>query len=86
MADGEITLKIDRARAERLKAAADLAGKSVEDYALAVLDNNLDGDWDWDSIERICDETERAGTGVSWEDTKAWMNGLGKPGGPSRPS
>ena len=85
MADGEITLKIDGERAERLKAAADLAGKSVEDYALSVLDNTLDGEWDWDAIERICDETERDGTGVSWQDAKAWMHGLGKPDGPPRP-
>ena len=85
MADGEITLKIDGARAERLKAAADLAGKSVEDYALSVLDNTLDDEWDWDAIERICDETEHDGTGVSWKDAKAWMHGLGKPDGPPRP-
>lgn len=77
MADGEITLKIDGARAERLKAAADLAGKSVEDYALSVIDNTLDDNWDWDAIERICDETEREGTGVPLEAVKAWVKSWG---------
>ena len=37
MSDGEIILKIDGARAERLRARAEAAGQSVEEYALGIL-------------------------------------------------
>ncbi|MBI1683862.1 hypothetical protein [Caulobacter hibisci] len=37
MADGEFILKIDAARAERLRVLADAAGQSVEAYALDIL-------------------------------------------------
>lgn len=38
MADGEMTLKIDHALAQRLKVRAEAAGQSVEDYARQALD------------------------------------------------
>jgi plasmid stability protein len=37
MADGELTLKIDAALAERLRARAEAVGQTVEEYALAIL-------------------------------------------------
>ena len=37
MADGELTLTIDAALAERLHARAEAAGQSVEEYALGIL-------------------------------------------------
>ena len=36
MADGGLTLKIDAALTERLRARAEAAGETVEDYALAI--------------------------------------------------
>ncbi len=37
MADGELILTIDAALAERLRARAEAAGQSVEEYALGIL-------------------------------------------------
>lgn len=44
MADGA-DIHIDAARAERLKAAAQAAGLSPEDYAIKALDRAMDSDW-----------------------------------------
>jgi hypothetical protein len=45
MADGELKLSIDEALAERLRAAADAAGESVQDYAINALRAAADDDW-----------------------------------------
>ena len=37
MTDGELTLTIDAALAQRLRARAEAAGQSVEEYALGIL-------------------------------------------------
>lgn len=42
MADGEIILKIDGPRAERLRARAEAAGQSVEEYALGILERAVE--------------------------------------------
>lgn len=42
MADDDHTLKIDATLAERLRARAEAAGQSVEDYALDVLRRDVD--------------------------------------------
>ncbi|HEY3950931.1 FitA-like ribbon-helix-helix domain-containing protein [Phenylobacterium sp.] len=42
MADGELTLKLDDETAERLRAAADHAGVSVEAYVLEIIADDLD--------------------------------------------
>ncbi len=82
MADGEITLKIDDALAERLQAVSASLGKSVDDYVRQLLDayTGLDprkkDDAYWDEIERICDETERDG-GIPLEDIERWMRSWG---------
>jgi len=83
MADGEITLTIDAALAERLKAVSDGLGKSLDDYARQLLDaytgldpRRQDAAY-WDDIERICDETERDG-GVPWEEVQARLSNFGQ--------
>jgi len=83
MADGDITLTIDAALAERLKAVSDGLGKSLDDYARQLLDaytgldpRKHDAAY-WDDIERICDETERDG-GVPWEEVQARLSNFGQ--------
>ena len=81
MADGELTLKIDQALADSLRARAEAAGQSVEEYALNRLQpddttllqgfNERDTAY-WDEVQRICDETERDG-GIPLEDVERWM-------------
>ena len=78
MADGDHTLKISAALAERLKAASNALGKNVDEYATQLLDafTGLDprehDDAYWDEVQRICDETERDG-GIPLEDIEQWM-------------
>jgi len=79
MADGEITLKIDQALAERLKARADATGQSIEAVAVESLDLIFgpdrgfgDSEADWDDIQRIVDQTEREG-GIPLEDVERWV-------------
>jgi len=83
MADGEITLKIDAALAERLKARAEAAGQTVEDYARQALDQAAEAPGlseaeaaYADEIDHICDEAERTG-GVPWEQVRARLLGFG---------
>lgn len=81
MADGELTLKIDAALAESLRARAEAAGRSVEAYAYELLAfGNTQGFEDsnaaWDEIDRIVDETDRRG-GVPLEDVERWMKSWG---------
>jgi predicted transcriptional regulator len=83
MADGEITLKIDAALAERLKVRAQATGRSVEDLAVVSLDLLFgqgrgfdDSEAHWDEIQRIVDETERDG-GIPLEDIERWTRSWG---------
>lgn len=69
MADGEITVKLDLDTERRLKAAADAAGRSVDDYAHDIIVDALDDDWAID--EQIADEAERTGAGYSVEEAVA---------------
>ncbi len=88
MADGDITLTIDAALAERLKAVSEGLGKSPNDYARQLLDAYIGLDPQkedqeksqayWDNIQRICDETERDG-GIPLEDMERWMKSWGTP-------
>jgi hypothetical protein len=82
MADGEITLKIDGARAERLRARAEAAGQSVEDFALRLIEE--DGAI-WDEVDAICDATIANDDGIPLEDLEPWMRGWGKSDGPPPP-
>jgi hypothetical protein len=86
MAEGDITLTIDAALAERLKTVSKGLGKSPNDYARQLLDayiglDPLKEDQEesqayWDNIQRICDETERDG-GIRLEDMERWMRSWG---------
>lgn len=85
MADGDITLTIDAALAQRLKTRAEAAGQSVEDYARHTLDqaaqSNGLGEADAayaDEMDRICNETLRTG-GIPWEQFRGRLLNLGKP-------
>ena len=82
MADGEITLKIDGARAERLKARAQAAGQSVEDFAVRLLDEDAAV---WNEVDAICDATIANDDGIPLEDLEPWMRGWGKSDGPKPP-
>jgi plasmid stability protein len=85
MADGGLTLTIDEALAERLKARAHAAGQSVEDYARQALNQaaEMPGVSEAeaayaDEMDRICDETLRTG-GIPWEQFRERLLNLGKP-------
>jgi hypothetical protein len=83
MADGDHTLKINAALAERLKAVSDDLGKSVDEYAAQLLDafTGLDprkhDEAYWEDVQRICDETERDG-GIPWEQVEARLRNFGQ--------
>jgi hypothetical protein len=63
MADGGMTLQIDESLAERLRIAAEIAGKSVEDFATEALAASTEAGGDWaEDMDRLA-EFER--TGVS---------------------
>jgi plasmid stability protein len=83
MADGGMTLQIDGALAERLKARASATGQSVEDYARQALAHAAEAPGFSeaevayaDEIDRICDEAERTG-GVPWEQFRARLLSFG---------
>jgi plasmid stability protein len=85
MADGGLTLQIDEALAERLKARAEVAGQSVEDYARQALDQAAEAPGFneahaayADEMDRICEETLRTG-GIPWEQFRERLLNLGKP-------
>lgn len=85
MADGGLTLTIDEALAERLRARAEAAGQSVEDYARQALDQAAETPGFSeaeiayaDELDRICDETLRTG-GIPWEQFRERLLTLGKP-------
>jgi plasmid stability protein len=82
MADGGMTLTIDEALAERLKARAEAAGQSVEDFARRLLEEDAAI---WDEVDAICDATIANGDGVPLEELEPWMRGWGKSDGPSPP-
>ena len=84
MADGDVTLRIDEALADRLRLAAEAAGQSLEAYARQALEAFSNAD-DWDEVDRICDETIARGDGVPLDEVRPWLKGWGKPEGPPRP-
>jgi len=82
MADGELTLKIDEALAERLKARAHEAGQSVEEFAIHLLEEDPVV---WAEVDAICDAVVAENDGIPLEDLGPWMQGWGKPDGPPPP-
>jgi hypothetical protein len=83
MADGDHTLKINAALAERLKAVSGDLGKSLDEYATQLLDafTGLDprkhDEAYWTDVQRICDETERDG-GIPWEQVETRLRNFGQ--------
>jgi len=65
MADGA-DIHIDAERAERLKAAAEVAGLSPEAYALQALDRAMDDDWA-EALASL-EEFDRTGQSVPAEE------------------
>ena len=82
MADGGMTLTIDEVLAERLRARAEAAGQSVEDFALRLLEEDAAI---WDEVDAICDATLANDDGIPLEELEPWMRGWGKSDGPSPP-
>jgi hypothetical protein len=79
MADGGMTLEIDEALAESLRARAKAAGQSVEEYAYTVLESAFverpgftDNPAHWEEVRRIADETLRDG-GIPLEEVERWV-------------
>jgi plasmid stability protein len=79
MADGEMTLKIDAALADSLRARAEANGQSVEAYAYSILEQGFverpgfeDNEAHWKEVRRIADETLREG-GIPLEDVERWV-------------
>ena len=83
MADGGMTLQIDEALAERLKARAEAVGQSVEAFALHLLEKEDAATWE--EVDAICDATIANDDGIPLEELEAWMRGWGKSDGPSPP-
>ena len=48
MADDDFRLELSEELGRRLKAAADAAGRSVDDYAAKLIIEGLEGSWDED--------------------------------------
>ena len=83
MADGGMTLQIDEALAERLKARAEAVGQSVEAFALHLLEKEDAAIWE--EVDAICDATIANDDGIPLEELESWMRGWGKSDGPSPP-
>jgi len=63
MADGEVRVTLDPETARRLAAAADVAGRSVDDHARALIVEGLENNG-WAEDARIADDVD--GTGLSY--------------------
>lgn len=79
MADDGLTLKINPALSDSLRARAKAAGQSVEVYAEALLKDPFversgfeDNEAHWEEVRRIADETLRDG-GIPLEDVERWV-------------
>ena len=70
MADGELTLKLDEETQRRLAALADLAGVSVEAYALEIIADGLEPDGLAVSRRRLA-EYDRTGAFITVEEAMA---------------
>ena len=66
MADGELTLRLDDETARRLQAAAEAAGRSVDDYASGLIAAGLEEGWAED-LRRL-EEYDRTGEYISLEE------------------
>ena len=63
-------MTLDAETERRLKAAADAAGRSVDDHARALIVEGLDDD-DWAEDDRIADNAERTGASHSVQEAMA---------------
>ncbi len=71
MADGELTLKLDDDTVRRLKAAADAAGRSVDEHARALISDGLGAEDDFAEDLRIAEEYDRTGVSYSVDESVA---------------
>ena len=69
MDDGALKLELDVGLRERLKAAADGAGRSVGDYAAQLIEQGLEHRWS-ESLARLA-EYDRTGEHVPAEEALA---------------
>ncbi len=84
MVDGDhITLTIGAALAESLRARAEAAGQSIEDYARSRLEE--DDAAAWTEVDAICDAVVAEGSGIPLDELGDWMKGWGQPDGPPPP-
>jgi hypothetical protein len=83
MADGDITLTISEALAESLRARAEAAGQSIEEYARHRLEE--DDAATWTEVDAICDAVVAEGNGIPLDELGDWMRGWGKSDGPPPP-
>ena len=68
MADGELTITIDAALAERLRAAAEAAGESVDVYVRHALETISDDPVDWAEDVRVAEAYDGDGVSFSVEE------------------
>lgn len=83
MADGDITLTISEALAESLRARAEAAGQSIEEYARHRLEE--DDAATWTEVDAICDAVVAEDNGIPLDELGDWMRGWGKSDGPPPP-
>ncbi len=69
--DGGLTVELDATLAERVKAAAEAAGRPVMDYAVSLIADGLSGDWAEDDARFA--EYEQTGISVSAEEALTRM-------------
>jgi hypothetical protein len=69
MADGSLKLELNEALGERLKAAAEAAGRPVDDYAAQLISQGLDDRWS-EAVARLA-EYDRTGESIPLEDALA---------------
>ncbi len=82
MADGN-NIHLDDERAAKLKALADMADMSPEDYAALLIDREVAA-FPFDTVdpdpaidEAIADEAERTGDTISWPEFQARLRKFG---------
>jgi predicted transcriptional regulator len=85
MADDGATIRITAELTQKLEAAAQAAGESLDQFIRRELEAIAEREAELDELERIVDETIQNGDGIPLEEIEPWLRGWGKPDGPKRP-